>query len=176
MRAFLAIELSDEAKQEISRIKSLLERSGFLRAKYVEKENMHLTLKFFGDILDKEVGMIADVLKGISFQKFSCNLGKLGFFGDRVLWIDLVDHGEIKKLHDLVDQKLGDFFEIDTRFHNHVTLARIKYVSDQQRLQELMEKIAVKPSSLLVEEYVMKKSELTSQGPVYGDLARFPLA
>ncbi len=175
MRAFLAIELSEEVKTEILRIKEILERSGLLKAKYVGGEHMHLTLKFFGEILDREAGMIADVLRGISFPSFSCCLGGLGFFSDRILWIDLEDGGEIKRLHDLTDEKLGDFFDPDTRFHNHVTFARIKRVQDHKRLQELIEQIHVRPVQFLVDEYVLKKSELKPEGPMYEDVYRFPL-
>ncbi len=175
MRAFLAIDLPDEAKREIVRVLGILRRNDFLQAKFVEEENLHLTLKFFGEILEKEAGMIADVLKEIRFPAFSCKLGKLGFFDDKILWIDLEDHGEIKKMHDFVDSKLGDFFDTDERFHNHVTLARIKRIKDQARIDELLEKILFKPVEFSIAEVKLKKSELTSQGPVYEDVRSFPL-
>ncbi len=175
MRVFLAIDLPDDAKREIMRVEGILRRNDFLQAKFVEEENLHLTLKFFGDILEKEAGMIADVLRGVRFPAFSCKLGKLGLFDDKILWIDLEDHGEIKKMHDLVDMKLGDFFESDIRFHNHVALARIKRIKDKARLAELLEKIQIQPTSFEVVEYKLKKSELTSQGPVYEDVRNFLL-
>lgn len=175
MRAFLAIDLPDEVKREIMRFGGILRRNDLLQAKFVEEENLHLTLKFFGEILEKETGMIADVLKEIHFPIFSCNLGKLGLFDDKILWIDLEDHGEIKKMHDLVDMKLGDFFEADIRFHNHVTLARIKRIKDKAGLAELFEKIQIQPVSFEVAEYTLKKSELTSSGPVYENVRSFRL-
>lgn len=175
MRAFLAIELPEEVKNEVVRVALLLERRGFFKGKVVELENLHLTLKFFGEIRDQEAGMISDVLRGAAFPAFSCQLGKLGLFGDKILWIDLIDDGKVKKLHDMIDEKLGDFFETESRFHNHVTIARIKHLKDRQRLVEFMEKIAIQPHSFRVEEYVLKKSELLAEGPVYGDLFKFQL-
>lgn len=175
MRAFLAIEISGKVSGEILRIREILENGGLFKGRFVEPQNMHLTLKFFGDILDKEAGMIHDVLEGISFPKFNCKLGGLGFFGDRILWIDLNDDGSIKRLHDLIDEKLGDFFGIDERFHNHVTIARIKSIKDRERLREAIKRINVNNIEFSVDEYKLKKSELTSGGPIYEDIYSFRL-
>lgn len=175
MRAFLAIELSDEAKGEIFRIGNVLRKSNLFQGNFVDVDNLHLTLKFFGEIIEKETKMIYDVLKQIEFPKFSCKLGKLGFFGDRVLWIDIEDNGNMKKLHDIIDKKLGDFFETDERFHNHVTIARIKNMGDKGKLKEIMDNVKINPVKFSVNEFKFKKSELKHNGPVYDDLYGFEL-
>ena len=175
MRAFLAIEMSDEAKGEILRFSNELRKSNLFQGKFVELENLHLTLKFFREILEKEAGMIYDVLKEIEIPSFSCKLGKLGFFGNRVLWIDIEDNGSVKKLHDIIDSKLGDFFSKDERFHNHVTIARIKQIKNNERLKEFIEKIKINPIEFSVKEFKFMESELTSAGPVYKELYKFEL-
>lgn len=176
MRSFLAIELPAEVQQEIQRMGLLLQESGLLEAKYVEEGNAHLTLKFFGEILEKEAAMIVDVLKQVQVPAFPCKIGKLGMFGGRILWADIEDNSSIKKLHDLIDQKLGAFFGEDRRFHNHVTIARIKRIQDMKKLRIFLEKLQIKPLVFSVSEYVLKKSELTPQGPSYEDIYRFSLA
>ncbi len=173
MRSFLAIELPAEVKQELQRLSLLLQESGLLEAKYVEGENLHLTLKFFGEILEKEAAMIVDVLKQVQVPAFPCKIGKLGIFGRRILWADVEDDGSIKRLHDFIDQKLGAFFGEDRRFHNHVTIARIKKILEVNELKAFLEKLQTKPLVFSVGEYVLKKSELTLQGPVYENIYRF---
>ncbi|MBI2449168.1 RNA 2',3'-cyclic phosphodiesterase [Candidatus Pacearchaeota archaeon] len=175
MRAFLAIELPDEAKGEILRVSDMLRKSNLLQGKFVEIDNLHLTLKFFGEIIEKEAKMIYDVLRQIEFQAFKCKLGKLGFFGSRILWIDIIDNGSIKKLHDIIDDKLGDFFSKDERFHNHMTIARIKQIKDKTKLIEFTEKLRINPIEFSVDEFKFMKSELTPQGPVYKELYGFKL-
>jgi 2'-5' RNA ligase len=124
MRCFIAIELSEEMKKEILRLQGLLQESGLLEAKYVGPEHMHLTLKFFGEVSEDGIGEIQKRLGNIVFPSFSCRLGKLGFFGERVLWIDLEDQGEFKQLHDMIDSVLSDLFEKDERFHNAKILGK----------------------------------------------------
>ncbi len=175
MRAFLAIELPDEVKGEIFRIGNKLREGNLFQGKFVEIDNLHLTLKFFGEIIEKEAGMIYDVLQRIEFPAFNCKLGKLGFFGDRVLWINIEDDGSIKRLHDIIDEKLGDFFSVDERFHNHVTIARIKKINNKEKFKEFIGKVKVNPIKFSVSEFKFKKSELTSQGPVYKELYKFEL-
>ena len=175
MRTFLAIELPLVVQQELERIIFLLQKGRFIEGKYVDVRNLHLTIKFFGEILDKEAAMICDVLKEIKFPSFFCSLGKLGFFGDRILWVDLLDKGSVKKLHRQIEEKLGDFFGKDERFHNHITLARIKKIHDLKRLEEFIEKLQISPMKFYVDEFKLKKSELLPTGPVYEDIASFLL-
>ena len=120
--------------------------------------------------------MIIDVLKQVQVPAFPCKIGGLGLFGGRILWADVEDDGSIKKLHDFINQKLGAFFGEDRRFHNHVTLARVKRIRELQKLQDFLEKLLVRPLVFSVKEYILKRSELTPQGPVYEDVYRFHLS
>ena len=172
MRTFLSIELPDEVKEEIYRIRGIAMKKGLFLGKFVEKQNLHLTLKFFGEVSDEQVEEIKQKLGRIKFSRFKCRLGGLGFFGERIFWIELVAPA-IKELHDLIDNELG--FEKDTRFHNHITIARIKQIKNRIKVKNFVSEIKVEPLKFEVNEFVLKNSQLNTNGPVYSDVERFGL-
>ena len=55
MRAFIALELPKEILEEINRIQGLLKKNNLFAGKFTELENLHLTLKFLGEIDDKHI-------------------------------------------------------------------------------------------------------------------------
>ena len=75
MRAFICIELSEEVKKEISKIIDKVKKVDSVRAKFVEPENIHLTLMFLGEISDKEAEMTKEALSSIKMKKFKVELG-----------------------------------------------------------------------------------------------------
>ena len=66
-------------------------------------------------------------------------------------------------------------FPRDTRFHPHLTLARIKFVKDKQDFMDKLNKIPVKELEFSVKSFKLIKSTLTPEGPVYEDVAEFSL-
>jgi 2'-5' RNA ligase len=175
MRCFLAIELPEEIKKELVKVQE--EFGSLINAKFVEKENLHLTLKFFPDVDAKDFNDVKKSLKEIKFEKFSSNLGKIGFFPDekfiRVLWVSL-ESEKFKELYQEINSKLINFNEED-RFESHVTLARIKEIKDKSTFLEKIKEIEIKPIEFTVNSFVLKKSTLTEKGPIYEDIEKFEL-
>lgn len=178
MRAFIAIELSEEARKEIERIARKIKERELIRAKFVERENLHLTLRFLRDISKKQEGMIREALRGIAFDKFDVKLAKLGFFPNekfvRILWLSLQGKG-VYELKEEIDKVLADLVVGDKRFSSHVTIARVKSIIDKKNFFELIKNINVKPIEFIVDEFVLKSSTLTEKGPVYEDIESFNL-
>jgi 2'-5' RNA ligase len=179
MRCFLAIELPEEAKKELSRIQKEIAGSN-VKMKLVEKENLHLTLKFFGEVSDYQVNKIKELLKQVRFEKFQANLGISGVFPSssfiRVVWVSLEPSEKVKELHGKIDEMLEkEKFRKDKVFESHVTLARVKFVKDKQQIMNKLKEIKVKPMKFQISSFVLKKSTLTEKGPVYGDVAKFDL-
>ncbi len=174
MRCFLAIELNEEVKNELIKIQE--EIKPFLDAKFVELGNLHLTLKFFGEVDEKDFREIQEALKEIKFPKFSVSLGKIGFFPNenlaKVLWISL-ESEEILELSGKIDTSLINFKDKD--FESHVTLARIKNISNKEEFLKKIKDFKIKPISFNVRDFVLKKSTLTAKGPIYEDVERFEL-
>jgi 2'-5' RNA ligase len=169
MRAFLCIELNKEARDELARVIKEIEKTKLISAKYVEPENLHLTLKFFGELSDAEADDIKKKLEEFKFKKFDTELCDLGYFSEdfiRVLWIAL-KCSEIAKLVDKIEEMFG---ENDKETKCHVTLARIKHVADKTKFKEFLRKLKINKTKFLVDKICLKSSVLTSKGPVYSDI------
>ena len=176
MRCFLAIELGKEAKEELAKIQKQLPEA---KMKLVENENLHLTLKFLGEISDSQANHVKEALRHIKFEKINAKLGNAGVFSPsfiRVVWVALEPSSKIKELHAKIDEILEkEKFRKDSQFESHVTLARVKTVKNRDNFVKDIEKIKARPVNFEIESFILKKSTLTGKGPVYEDIARFEL-
>ena len=176
MRTFIAIEMPKEIKEILLDAQKQINTE---KAKIRPAKAFHLTLKFLGEVEEKKIEDIKSALKEIKFEKFNTALTEIGVFPNesyiRVVWAGLDDSkSKIKKLQQEIDekfQKLG--FKKDTRFHPHVTLARVKFVKDKQDFIKDLREIKIKKESFQITEFKLVKSILTPEGPVYEDLASF---
>lgn len=175
-RTFIAIEFSDEVIKEVARAQELLSGVKFT-GKLTELENLHLTLKFLGEIDDEKIEKVKERLREIKFGEMKLKLGKMGAFSargnPRIVWIK-VEGKEIYELQKEIDTKLGDLFPAEERFMGHLTIARIGYVKDKKGFLEHLDGIHVKPVSFSVSVIKLKKSELKPMGPAYSDLEVVP--
>ena len=177
MRTFLAIDLPKEVKEELKRIQDEIKRADTAVAKYVEPENLHLTLKFFGEQTEDQTKEIKNRLDGFEMNKFQATLSKAGYFSEkfiRVLWVDT----ESKGLDNLINviQSLFNNNEQqekgkqDRENKSHVTIARIKKVKDKEKFKQLVNQVKVTPTQFTIDKITLKSSKLTKKGPVYQDL------
>ena len=184
MRVFIAVELSKEAKEELSRVIDVLRSSG-ADAKWVRPEAMHLTLKFLGDVSENSVEKIKPLLQEIARKTgpFDLILDGIGVFPDwrnvKVIWAGIsegADKAEI--LAKAVEGAMaGIGFEKETRpFRPHLTLGRIKGARKKDELKKAAQGLAVKTAKSFVSEIVMFRSDLTSEGAIHTPLASFKLA
>jgi 2'-5' RNA ligase len=177
MRCFLAIEIPEEVKKELVKIQKEFKED--ILGKFVEPENMHLTLKFFGEIEDEKVNDIKEQLKTIKFNKFQATLGSCGAFTPsfvKVLWITIESQNIITKLHNQIDEMLSSLkIKKDKGFSSHITIARVKTLKDKQEFLNKIQEIRVKPFSFEINSFVLKKSTLTENGPIYEDILRVEL-
>lgn len=178
MRAFIALELAGEIKKELSRLEGELRNTG-AGVKWVTPENIHLTLKFLGDIEEERTEGIKKSLDGISSEEksFEVNLFKLGAFpaldNPRVVWVG-IDKGcaEVEKIAKRIEEdleKLG-FPKEERPFSAHLTLGRIKSPKNKSVLTEKLLTLEVLPKSCTVKSINLFKSTLTPEGPIYETL------
>jgi 2'-5' RNA ligase len=174
-RCFIAIEFSDEVIKEIARIQELLTKTKFT-GKLTELENLHLTLKFLGEIDDEKIEEVKKKLSGIKFPEMKLKLGKIGTFSVRgkpnIVWIK-IEGREIYELQKKIDETLSGIFKPEERFMSHLTIARIKYVKDKKGFLERVDAIHSKPIFFDVSAFKLKKSELKPIGPIYTDIDVF---
>ncbi len=173
MRTFVAIEISNE--DIVNSIKKFQTKIN-IDAKPVESKNFHFTLQFLGEVSEDILQKIIQALRKIEFSSFSVNLKGIGAFPKpkfpRVIWIGTDDNGgntliQLSKIVEKVLEPLG-FFS-DKPFKPHITVFRIKKkVGDITK--ELDSQKMIDFGIQEVTSIKLKKSELTSNGPIYSDL------
>jgi len=171
-RAFIAIDFPDEVIKEIARVQELVGKTKFT-GKITELENLHLTLKFLGEIDEKRVEKVREKLSGIKFDKMKLKLGDIGTFSVRgkpkIIWVKVEGKG-IYDLQKKIDLTLRDDFKPEERFMGHLTIVRIKYVKDKKAFLEHIKSIHVEPIAFELEAFKLKKSELGIIGPSYSNI------
>lgn len=182
MRAFISIDLPDELKEKLASFQEELKKKDILKGKFVEKENLHLALKFLGEISEQEANKISEVLEELCKKQkaFILSLKGIGAFPSesyvRVCWIG-IDKGsyEIKELSKKINKAIGS--KEENEFIGHITLARVKAVLDKKKLAELFEKYRnAEFGRFEVRSIKLMKSELTEKGPIYSLIDEFHLS
>ena len=175
-RCFIALNLPKEVINEIKKIQKIIAEKNLFNGKFTEPENLHLTLKFLGEINDDKIKKVIKRLNEIRFSEFDVELGDAGVFSKKfikIIWVELL--GEVFELQKIIDDVLKDLFNKEERFMSHVTIARVKGVADKKALFEYLE--SVEPSQLKfhIDRFFLKESELLPEGPVYKVIEGFGL-
>jgi 2'-5' RNA ligase len=176
MRTFIAIELSEEIREALAQIESHLKYSG-ADVKWVEKDNIHLTLKFLGEVTEEKLQQVKSVLEiiGKEFSSFEISLKDIGAFPKidypRVIWVGL-DKGaaESKKLAERIDEELSKtgFTKEARPFAAHLTIGRVRSSKNKEMLKEKIKNSQLStPNSQLIGSITLFKSTLTPKGPIY---------
>ena len=174
VRAFIGIGLEPLAPA-IEDVITQLQGVG-ADAKFVEPRNLHVNLKFLGDIPDERTGSLTDVLSEVAGRNapFTLHVRSTGVFPNprrvRVVWLGLKPSPALSALHDDVEQATeGLGFRRDTRsYRPHITLTRVRSGRNRAELVEAIEKLkAVDVGELPVKEFALIRSTLTPQGPIY---------
>lgn len=174
MRLFIAIDLPFEVKKKIVGVRELVKNSGI---KWVEIENLHLTLKFLGEVEEDKVSGIEKSLRKIAkdFEPFIISLRDVGGFPNeresRVIWIGIQQGKErvyeLNKEIEKAMEKLG--FKRDNRFHPHITIGRVK------RGRVNVYGLKFHHPSIFIKSFYLISSKLTPSGPIYTPLHEFRL-
>lgn len=177
MRVFICIDLPREIIKEVERIQNELRKKNLFHGKFTEGENLHLTLKFLGEISDEKIDEVKKKLSEIKFEKFMAYLDELGVFSSdyiRIVWAHILGK-KVEDLQKVIDEKLLGLFEKEDRFMSHLTIARVKNVKDKKLLLQALKEIKVKNIGFEVKEFYLMKSELKPEGPEYSVLDEFKL-
>ena len=176
MRLFIAIEIPEEIKDYLCGIQQEIVNSKN-KIRLVNKENMHLTLKFLGEVQPNKLGDIKDNLKKITFKPFYVNLDSIGIFPSedyiRVVWVGLKPEEQVLKLQSKIDESLKRLFKKEKDFKPHLTIARVKYIEDKKQFVDKLKQITVDNKKIEVNDFKLVKSTLTTKGRVYEDLKFF---
>ena len=166
IRAFICIDFSDEVIKEVARVQELVSRKKFV-GKMTELENLHLTLKFLGELTTDKIEEVKERLKSVKFEGFEASLGKCGVFSHRgnpkIVWVK-TNGTAIYELQKKIDYVLKDIFPVEERFmsrnlkflehpkndgHNvfrmsHLTIARIKHIENGEGFKKFVQGLSVR--------------------------------
>jgi 2'-5' RNA ligase len=183
IRAFIAIELTDELKSELGRLESVLRAGSQVPVKWAEPDSIHLTLKFLGNIVPDMADRINSIIEKAAkdIQPFYLETGGLGAFPNlkrvQVVWVGL--NGEVDKLRQLQQsienglETLG-FAPEKRPFTAHLTLGRIRNQAspdDRRNLGQLIEGTEFKVRRMKVDGISLMRSQLTREGAIYSQLS-----
>ncbi|HCX15213.1 MAG TPA: RNA 2',3'-cyclic phosphodiesterase [Rhodospirillaceae bacterium] len=177
MRLFIGLKLPDGIK---SRLKTM--RGGLPGARWVKPVNMHLTLRFVGEVDTQKAEDIHRALEGIKAQPFDIEFQGLGTFGHgykmRALWASVVPSPQLSYLQTKIESAVVRSGQlIGTRkFTPHVTVARFSY-SKPDRLQSFIEgNNLFKAGPFHVGQFTLFESRLGKEAPVYIPLIDYDLS
>ena len=186
MRVFIAVDVGEKVARAIGGVQGEIrgvfgeERRGVT---WVDVGNIHLTLKFLGEISDEQVVEVCRVVKEAAgeFSVFHVNVEKVGSFGRpaRVLWIGTEESERLTRLQGEIDARLAEigFSPDEKRFVPHLTLCRVKQFSAGRRLGRIIGKYeGFSAGKIKVKSVCVYKSELTKRGAEYTLLSRCELA
>jgi 2'-5' RNA ligase len=187
IRSFIAIELKDIDTIEKITIFSQRLKQNQPKIKLVEPENLHMTMKFLGNISDSMAPKIYGILKaeinnelfqGKTFKYFLKGVGQFNRYS--VLWTRLVgDIHFLQTIKDSIENNLVEklHFERDkrTKFKPHLTIARLKKGKINYKTFDTLKNLINENKDLefgtfMIKEVKLKKSQLTPTGPIYSDL------
>lgn len=173
MRLFVALDLPDPVKDQLLGLSG-----GVSGARWQTRDQLHLTLRFIGEVDRHQLRDVAAALAGIHHPGFSLALAGAGVFGKPgrpdTLWIGVSPRKPLETLHHKVEQALaGAGLEPERRQYTpHVTLARLNGRTGP--LHGFLE-APVASQPFAVQDFCLFQSTLGHEGAVYDILERYPL-
>lgn len=172
MRCFIAVNVDNPLVSSF--IGELSEVGAQLRP--VNPENLHLTLKFLGEVPDESIDGIKKAMDDSfsNFEPFEASLEGTGAFPStnymRVVWVGMKENSErIIEMQKALDENLAPLgFSKEKKFHPHLTLARVKSQRGKEKLKVFIDKNKERSfGKLKVDSVKLKKSVLSPKGPTY---------
>lgn len=178
MRTFIAVKIKPEQNllKLITRLKQAFDGEGI---KWVEPDNLHLTLRFIGETTADQSNQIIGLLENVSqkHQQFYFTLNKFGYFKSgnqpRVLFLAIENDTFLKKIVKDIEEGLENLgFEKEEReFKPHLTLARIKFLKSHNLFYSVLKELNEEDiQEVRVSEIIFYQSILSSAGPKYKPL------
>ena len=184
-RTFCAFELPESLRARIDQHSQLVrEAVPEAAASWSRSENIHLTVKFFGNVDQQRVPVISAVAAHVAteFSPIQIEVGKTGVFPrpsrPQVLWIGIHDPSQaLANLHKQLENQLAPegFPKEDRAFRPHLTTARIRKPHDAAKLAQTHLETKFDTVEISLNELVLFRSELSSRGSKYTAISRHRL-
>ncbi len=176
MRLFLAIDLPKEVKEYIFELEKKFKEA---KITWVAKKNLHITLKFLGDVEEKDLPKLREQIK-IKSRVLNLSLGKIGFFPNakdpRVIWIGVEPEEKVMELQQKIDEQLLTLFPGEQKFQAHLTIGRVKSIRRKEDFNNSIKSIHLEQKTFKISSYQLMKSELRKTGPIYETIENISLS
>lgn len=134
-------------------------------AKISPAKDFHLTLKFFGNVKRTEIPMFCEKLRSLRFPSFTLDVSGIDMFARREPYVIFAKFHESQELYSL-KSKVDNLFGQD-KFIPHVTLMRLKNITQRDFCKDKVREIEVKSHKIKVNKLYLMESSLTNIGPIY---------
>jgi 2'-5' RNA ligase len=184
IRTFIAVDLDKAVRNRTIALQEVLVKTG-MEVKWVEPENLHVSLVFLGEVEDRKVVNVCRIVEEVA-QKHPCFLMSVATVGcfpnprrPRVLWVGIGEGAQpLCAIHDELEKplsKLG-YRREERKYSPHITLGRVKSDRPTEKLaSELAQHAGWKGGEFQVNEVLVMGSKLTPTGPEYTILSRAKL-
>jgi 2'-5' RNA ligase len=179
LRCFIAIEIPGVIRAALAELQTEL-RECNADIRWVKPDNIHLTLRFLGDVDEHRVDSIVSALADVSgrHEQFRLQVKGLGLFPNtrspRVLWSDVIDEGPLARLQEEIEAAMAGigFVPEKRRFSAHLTLGRFKSASGKDCINRGIEARGNEaPGNMDVISVVLMQSDLTPRGAKYSKIS-----
>ena len=182
-RTFIAIELPPDVRSRVTQhIARLRREQPNVRASWCRENNLHLTLKFLGNVPVAEIPKVSEAVERAtkSVSSFPLTFSDCGTFPPHgrpsVLWIG-TQASSLQVLHTAIEKELAEegFARESRPFHPHLTVARLRQAEGAHNLAELHKNLGFPASAFDVSDVVVFRSELLREGSRHTVLSRHSL-
>jgi 2'-5' RNA ligase len=175
MRLFVALPIPRAVADNI-----MLIQGGVPGARWQSREQLHLTLRFIGEVDGRDAAMLDDALAGIEAPAFDLQLHGVGQFGNRqphALWAGVRNSEALEHLQRKVDNAIRRVGQPQDahKFMPHVTLARLRNPDGGKMIEWLTHHALFTSAEFHVDAFHLYSSRLTSDGSVYAIEREYPL-
>ena len=180
MRTFIAVDFPQNMLTKINEITTYFKKETPTNAlKWVQTDNLHLTLKFIGEIKESKVGQVKETLTNAlqGQNAFNIQVGCLGMYPNknnpRVIWLGIINEKPLIHIAKNLDQALTtlDIKPERRAFSPHLTIARVRKNTDKATamlIGKTLSQFRVEPlGDVTVDQVNLYQSKLTPSGPIY---------
>lgn len=161
-RLFIAVELNEMLQERIA-----LRRPDLRDLRWIAPERLHLTLAFIGSLPEPQMQRLDEALDRIRFRPFELELNRLGVFSQRTLWLGCEPNQDLDQLHQAIQTTLQALaVKVDSRpYRPHITIAYSRAPLTEHLIAQLDNELIPEPMSMQVDQFVLKNSILSNDGP-----------
>lgn len=187
MRCFIAIDIDQITRKTLRDLQQQIASSIDVKKsdlKWVNPDNIHLTLKFLGEVKDQRIAQLCEIVKKVAdeHKRFELDIESVGHFGGRsarVLWVGTGNgNNELGQLANDLEQQLASagWPKEKREYNGHMTLCRIKNPKAGIKLGQISPDYKdFKVSTISVDSVIVYQSQLTPKGPIYTQLGSYKL-